>query len=71
MVRHLCQHTILCIADGSAYMVTSRMAQLAVLRTEKAGETTVDISKGSPGHYQLSPTIPKTCPCFDALLFST
>lgn len=47
------------------------MAQLAVLRAEEAGETTVDISKGSLGHYQLSPTIPKTCPCFDALLFST
>ena len=45
--------------------------QLAVLRAEKAGETTVDISKGSLGHYQLSPTIPKTCPCFYARLFST
>ena len=28
--------------------VASRKAQLAVLRAEKAGETTVDISKGSP-----------------------
>ena len=59
------------VTDHSPYMVTSRKAQLAVLRAEKAGETTVDISKGSLGHYQLSPTIPKTCSCFDARLFST